>query len=172
MRNYPIVLIATTTVASALADWREQTRFLVFAAGLSSIVVAFILFLIVRQLSRQHRRVQRSLALEKHRLNTAVNNMNQGLLLFDESQRLVVRNDRYIEMYGLSRDVIKPGCAFRDVIAHRKETGTFRGDVDEYCNRIINDLGPGRVIITDMPDGRLDPDDVPARRGWRMGLDS
>jgi diguanylate cyclase (GGDEF)-like protein len=154
LHGYPIVLIATTTVDSALADWREQTRFLIFSASLSSIVVAVILFLIVRQLSQQHRRVQGRLALEKHRLDTAVNNLNQGLLLFDESRRLVVRNDHYIEMYGLSRDVVKPGCTFRDLIAHRKEMGTFRGDVDEYCNRIVRDLRPGRVMIANMPDGR------------------
>ena len=46
--------------------------------------------------------------------------MTQGLLLFDSSQRLVICNQRYIEMYGLSADVVKPGCSFRDVIAHRK----------------------------------------------------
>ncbi|HEY0218337.1 MAG TPA: EAL domain-containing protein [Afipia sp.] len=154
LRSYPIVLIATTTVASALADWREQTRFLIFTAGLSSLVVAMLLFLIVRQLSRQHRRVQRRLALEKHRLDTAVNNMNQGLLLFDASKNLVICNDRYIEMYGLSRDVIKPGCTFRDVITQRKQAGNFSGDVDEYCDRIMHDLLPGRVMVTETPDGR------------------
>lgn len=154
LRNYPIVLIATTTVSSALADWRDQTRFLIFAAGLSSFVVAVLLLLIVRQLSRQHRRVQRRLALEKHRLDTAVNNMDQGLLLFDASQKLVICNDRYIEMYGLSRDVIKPGCSFRDVVAHRKQAGSFGGDVDEYCDRIMRDLLPGRVMVTETPDGR------------------
>ena len=35
-------------------------------------------------------------------------------------------------MYGLSADVVKPGCSFRDVIAHRKETGSFVGDIDHY----------------------------------------
>ncbi len=154
LRNYPIVLIATTTVDSALADWREQTRFLIFAAGLSSLVVAVLLFLIVRQLLRQHRLVLRRLALEKHRLNTAVNNMNQGLLLFDASKNLVICNDRYLEMYGLSRDVIKPGSTFRDIIAHRKQAGNFSGDVDEYCDRITRDLLPGRVMVTETPDGR------------------
>ena len=45
---------------------------------------------------------QQRLTLEKQRLDTAINNMTQGLLLFDSSQRLVVCNQRYIEMYGLS----------------------------------------------------------------------
>ncbi|RTL48948.1 MAG: EAL domain-containing protein [Bradyrhizobiaceae bacterium] len=154
LRNYPIVLIATTTVASVLSDWREQTRFLILAAGLSSWVVATLLFLVVRQLSHQHQKAQRRLALEKQRLDTAVNNMNQGLLLFDASMKLVVCNDRYIEMYGLSRNEIKPGCTFRDIVAHRKLTGSFVGDVDAYCNSIVRDLEPSRVVIAEMPDGR------------------
>ena len=62
-----------------------------------------MLFLVVRKLSQQHRLSEQRLRLEKQRLDTAVNNMTQGLLLFDSSQRLVVCNQRYIEMYGLSR---------------------------------------------------------------------
>ena len=49
--------------------------------------------------------------------------MTQGLLLFDLSQRLVICNQRYLEMYGLSAEIVKPGCSFRDVIAHREQTG-------------------------------------------------
>jgi len=37
--------------------------------------------------------------------------MTQGLLLFDSSQRLVICNKRYIEMYGLSADIVNRGAA-------------------------------------------------------------
>ncbi|WP_141678757.1 PAS-domain containing protein, partial [Acinetobacter baumannii] len=89
-------------------------------------------YLAVSKLSQQHRASKQRLTLEKQRLDTAVNNMTQGLLLFDQAQRLVICNQRYIEMYGLSAAVIKPGCSFRDVIAPRAETGSFNGDVDHY----------------------------------------
>ena len=154
LSNFPIVMIATTTVAAALLDWRAQTRFLIGAAALSALVIAVMLFLIVQQLSRQHRASQRRLTLEKQRLDTAINNMTQGLLLFDSAHRVVVCNQRYIEMYGLSPDVIKPGCPFRDVIAHRKETGSFKGDVEEYCSGIVRDMPLGKVVITVTTDGR------------------
>ena len=83
----------------------EQIVFLVIVAGLSVLVIAALLFVVVRKLSRQHRASQQRLRLEKQRLDTAVNNMTQGLLLFDSSQRLVICNQRYIDMYGLSREV-------------------------------------------------------------------
>jgi diguanylate cyclase (GGDEF)-like protein/PAS domain S-box-containing protein len=154
LRDFPIVVIATTTVSAALADWRAQVRFLVAAAGLSMLVIAAMLFLVVRKLSQQHRLAQQRLRREKLRLDTAVNNMTQGLLLFDSSQRLVVCNQRYIEMYGLSAAVLKPGVTFREVIAHRQATGSFVDDIDEYCSGVLNHVGQRMLNVIETPDGR------------------
>ncbi|MGO8908656.1 MAG: EAL domain-containing protein [Bradyrhizobium sp.] len=152
--RFPLSVVATTTLASALADWRAQTRFLVVAAGLSAIVVAVILVLIVRRLSWQHQSSQRRLRLEKQRLDTAVDNMTQGLTLFDQSKRLVVCNQRYLEMYGLSPDVVKPGCNFHDLIVHRNEVGSIQVDVDEYCSRILEHVAHGEAVTLKVADGR------------------
>jgi PAS domain-containing protein len=100
LADFPISIIATTTVGSALADWREQTRYLVAVAGLSVLVITVMLFLVVRKLSQQHQ-------LEKQRLDTAVNNIPQGLVVYDRLARVTVCNRRYIEMFGLSPDVAK-----------------------------------------------------------------
>jgi diguanylate cyclase (GGDEF)-like protein len=154
--HFPVVIIATTTVSAALAGWREQTRFLIGAAGLFALVIVLILFLIVRQLSRDHRQSSRRQALEKQRLDIAVNNMTQGLLLFDSSERIVVCNRQFIEMFGLSTSVIKPGCSFRDLMAHRKQTGSLDGDVDEYCSSILRKVALGKVThnVVEYGDGR------------------
>jgi diguanylate cyclase (GGDEF)-like protein len=156
LSKFPITVVATTAVSAALADWHEQTRFLIGIATLSALIVASILFLVVRQISRQHQHSQRRLALEKQRLDTAVNNMTQGLLFFDSSQRLVICNQRYIDMFGVSRDVIKPGCTFRELLMHRRETGTFTDDVDEYIAAILHKMAEGgafqRILAT--ADGR------------------
>jgi diguanylate cyclase (GGDEF)-like protein len=148
LNDFPISIIATTTVAAALADWHQQTRFLISVAGLSVLVIVAMLFLIVRKLLRQH-------LLEKQRLDTAINNMTQGLLLFDSSQRLVVCNQRYVEMFEVSTDVVKPGCTIRELLNHRKEIGTFIGDVDEYCLNLFHKMAQGKVFqtILDTADG-------------------
>jgi PAS domain-containing protein len=65
---------------------------------------------IARVLTLPQNALARHLALEKRRLDIAVNNMTQSLLLFDSSDRLIVCNKRYIEMFGLSPDIVKPGC--------------------------------------------------------------
>jgi PAS domain-containing protein len=127
LSHFPIVIVVTRTVDEALADWRAQTKFLVVAAGLSAMVVAILLFVIVRRMRWQHEESQHRLEQEKHRLDTALNNMTQGLVLYDASARVVLCNQRYIDMYGLSTDVVKPGTDFRDIIRHRKDTGHSRG---------------------------------------------
>jgi diguanylate cyclase (GGDEF)-like protein len=148
LTDFPIVIIATTTMSVALADWRDQTRLLIGVAGLLVFVILVMLVLIVRQLSRQHELSKRSLALEKNRLDIAVNNMTQSLLLFDSSDRLVVCNKRYIEMFGLSPDIVKPGCSFRDLIAHRKERGSLAGDIDVYCSSVLRNVRLGKTTLT------------------------
>jgi diguanylate cyclase (GGDEF)-like protein len=154
LHRFPLSVVATTTVASALADWRAQTKFLVVAAALSALVVAGILFLIVRRLSMQHRSSQRQLKLEKQRLDTAVDNMTQGLTLYDHSMRLVICNQRYMEMYGLSPDKVKPGCHFYDLIKHRNEVGSLPGDVDEQYAVILERVARGESITINASDGR------------------
>jgi len=154
LTGFPLVVVASTTTEAALADWREQIAMLVAVAGASVLAIAALLFLVVRKLLQQHRQSQRRLTLEKLRLDTAVNHMTQGLLLFDSSQRLVICNQRYIEMYGLSPDVIKPGCSFREVIAHRNQTGSFTGNVDHYADRVLRDVGTRNAMVIDTPDGR------------------
>ena len=156
LRDFPVSIIATTTVATALADWRAQTQSLIVAAGLVTLVIAFTLFVIARKLLEQHKESKRQLALEKERLDTAVNNMTQGLLLYDSDARIVLYNQRYLDMYGLSADVVKPGWHFRDLIVYRKETGSLRGDVDAFCSSVLQNVAQKRMThnIVETSDGR------------------
>jgi diguanylate cyclase (GGDEF)-like protein len=154
LTGFPIVVVATTTTAAALANWHEQINMLIAVTGLSVLAIATLLTLVVRKLLQLYWAQQQRLTLDKLRLDTAVNNMTQGLLLFDSSQRLVVCNKRYIEMYGLSAEIIRPGCSFHDVIAHRRQTGSFKGDVDRYVNLVLRDVGARNVMVIATPDGR------------------
>jgi methyl-accepting chemotaxis protein len=80
------------------------------------------------------------LRAHNRRLATALDNMSQGLNMFDAQTRIVLVNRRYLEMYSLSPAIVKPGCTLRRLIEHRKETGLFTGDVDAYCQRILDTM--------------------------------
>jgi diguanylate cyclase (GGDEF)-like protein/PAS domain S-box-containing protein len=153
LNRFPIVVVATTTVSAALADWKAQTRFMIAIAVLSALVIAFVLFLIIRQVTRQNQESRQRLGLQKQQLDTALNNMTQGLVLYDASARMILCNRRYIDMYGLSTDIVKPGCRFRDLIQHRQDTGSFDGDGDEFCSTIMRNIAQGKVTHTTLESG-------------------
>jgi diguanylate cyclase (GGDEF)-like protein len=153
--HFPILIVATTKTSTALADWRAQTKLQFCAAALAIVVVVAMIFLIVRQLRRQHAAAQHKLSEKSQHLDTAINNMPQGLLLFDASGRLVVCNQQYVDMFGVSPDIVKPGCHLRDIVLHRQDQGTFVGDVDTYCAKFLNPKDDGvRNTETTTPDGR------------------
>jgi diguanylate cyclase (GGDEF)-like protein/PAS domain S-box-containing protein len=147
LHDFPIAVIATRTNQAALADWRAQTRFLVIAAIVTALIIALILLLIIRQIARQSREAQGRIETERQRLDTALNNMTQGLVLYDAGARVVTTNQRYIDMHGLSADVVRPGLPFRELIAHRKATGSFDGDVDEFCASVLRNVARGEVNV-------------------------
>ena len=101
-------------------------------------------------MTRQNQESQQRLGLQKQQLDTALNNMTQGLVLYDASARIILCNRRYIDMYGLSTDIVKPGCHFHDLIRHRQDTGSYDGDVDEFCSAIMRNVAQGKVTHMNM----------------------
>ena len=83
--------------------------------------------------------------------------MSQGLCMFDAQGRIVLVNRRYIAMYSLSPDIVRPGCTLQALIQHRKDTGLFSGDVDSYCRAILKAVAAKESMQVYVPasDGRI-----------------
>jgi diguanylate cyclase (GGDEF)-like protein len=155
LSSVPLVVVATRTIDSTLSTWRSQTRLFVSVALLSLAVIAATLYLMIRMMRSQHQAAQHRLSIEKQRLDTAINNMTQGLLLFDRFGRLVVCNAKYIEMYDLSPEIVRPGCTLADVIHHRKATGSLSGDAEQYCDEVLRNKDKSDRKVVETSDGRL-----------------
>jgi diguanylate cyclase (GGDEF)-like protein/PAS domain S-box-containing protein len=87
------------------------------------------------------------------RFDAAINNMTQGLCMFDGDQKVLVSNVRYAEIYGLNRDQVKAGTTLREILEFRREKGTnFVLSPDVYINenvkkaREIHELADGRTV--------------------------
>jgi methyl-accepting chemotaxis protein len=89
-------------------------------------------------------------------LALTLNNMTQGVVLFDTSGRLVVCNDQYRLMYRLSPDVVTPGATLVEIIRSRIESGSLRRDAQEYCDEIMGQIAVGKTVsfVNETPDGR------------------
>jgi signal transduction histidine kinase/DNA-binding response OmpR family regulator len=96
-------------------------------------------------------------------LGIALSNMPNGLCMWDKEQRLVISNNRYREMYGLTPEQVKPGVSLRQVLeTHLANGESSELDIDEYIKAVITQtaqthvLADGRSVAMrrqPMPDG-------------------
>jgi methyl-accepting chemotaxis protein len=77
-------------------------------------------------------------------MTTALDNMSQGLCMFDAGQRLVLCNRSYLKMYDLSPDVVKPGCTLRQLLQYRIKRGAFTADPEQYIANLMATLAQGK----------------------------
>jgi len=94
--------------------------------------------------------------IQASRLNAAIENMSQGLLMIDPQQRVLVVNSQYIRMYRLSPEIVKPGCSLPDLFRHRYEAGQLSKDPQQYRAEILAQVAEGKTThkIMGTPDGR------------------
>jgi methyl-accepting chemotaxis protein len=78
-------------------------------------------------------------------LRAALNNMTQGLCMFDGTARLVLCNDRYLEMYALRPELGRAGTPLRELLECRTAAGTFSGDPDRYVADCLRQVAEGRT---------------------------
>lgn len=86
----------------------------------------------------------------------ALNNMPQGLCMFDAEHRLIVCNKQYAEMYGLSDEQTKPGTALRAILEYRIAQGTAPSDHKKYIDDRITEVTQNKPyqVINKLSNGR------------------
>jgi methyl-accepting chemotaxis protein len=155
-----VILIGGATLAAAYALFRfglpadrwltsasgpiaSSLFFLAATAALLAMALALALF-------------SRKLRTDNLRMRVAINNMSQGLCMFDGNERLVVCNLRYMDMYKLSSDVVKPGCTLQSLLEYRIKNGSFARDPIEYRRDLLAAMAAGNTTSTEVKsaDGR------------------
>ncbi len=79
---------------------------------------------VVTDVTEQTHAVERMSEIEQ-RLFDAVNALPDGFVLFDAEDRMVICNDRFREIYGLSAEAIQVGARFEDILRAGLEAGQF-----------------------------------------------
>jgi diguanylate cyclase (GGDEF)-like protein/PAS domain S-box-containing protein len=102
-------------------------------------------------------RIIGKLAAQNARREIALNNMVQGLCMFDGQHRLAVWNRQYETMYKLEPHNIWRGCTLRDLLVARKAAGTLRQDPASYEADLMATLASGKAVTIDieLDDGRI-----------------
>ena len=93
------------------------------------------------QLAQQHvllKQHEEQLQAQNLQLDAALNNMVQGLAMFDPQLRLVLANARYAEMYGLTPEEVTPGTTLRQILEYRIAKGYLAGrSADELLKSML-----------------------------------
>ena len=100
---------------------------------------------------------EEQLRIQNLQFDTAINNMSQGLCFFDAAHRLIVCNDRYVEMYGLPAGRVGPGTPLAEIVDLRFEAGSVpemtRDQYLDWRGRVaISNVATDSVL--ELRDGR------------------
>jgi len=74
------------------------------------------------------------------RFSTALDNMAQGLCMFDGNQRLTVWNDRYVELLSMPAHLLKVGTPLHEILSSRVATGMRRNPDDPAVKVKVKEL--------------------------------
>ncbi len=94
--------------------------------------------------------VSRRMQLDNLRMRVAINNMSQGLCMFDADERLVVCNRRYMDLYQLPDEVVRPGRTLTSLLEFRVKNGSFARDPDEYRQSLTGAMKQGKTTTAEV----------------------
>jgi PAS domain S-box-containing protein len=114
----------------------------------------------IEELSRRLRESEQAVELlrEKNsKLDTALNNMSQGLCMYDADARHVLCNRRYLEIMDLSAEFAAPGRTLQEMITRRRQSGAETGDPQRVSEEIVSAIADGKTVchLVETGDGRI-----------------
>jgi hypothetical protein len=102
--------------------------------------------------------VFRTQALQLHnlRIRVALDNMSQGLCMFDADVRLVVCNRRYGNMYKVPDTMARPGTTLVQLLEYRAAQGSFSRNIEDYRAELLASMQGGATRSKEVKskDGR------------------
>ena len=155
-----------------LLQLRDRITTLTVLAALLAAIAFGIPAIAWRRKSADLAARERDLDLQSKRFKTALDNLPQGITLFDGDRKLAMANDRYAKMFGIPGDLLKPGTSVDNIRKLRFEHGCpvlsdFEHDSagEQRYSRLANgiersketwELEDGRTVKTtryQVPDG-------------------
>jgi diguanylate cyclase (GGDEF)-like protein len=98
------------------------------------------------------------LELMNTRFSTALDNMAQGLCMFDGDRRLTVWNDRYVELLNMPAHLLKVGTPLHEILTSRVATGMRRKPDDPAVKVKVKELlalPPDASRTDELLDGKI-----------------
>jgi diguanylate cyclase (GGDEF)-like protein len=175
LHGYNLALGVTEPLTEILTPWRFESAWIGSIATIGCLASIITVLLAIRRFHDQRKLEAATLALqvsaerasaeqkiaEQHALfGMALDNMSQGLAMFDRSNRLLLVNAAVLKMYGLPPGLLQPGMLFSDLLRLVAPTGNLTTDVEtviEFYRSMLRNNVPARFVLK-----------VPA--GWHLSV--
>ena len=94
----------------------------------------------------------------REQLRVAIESLEDGFVLYDRDDRLVLFNERYRDIYRASADMIQPGNRFEDIIRSGVARGQYpaaRGREEQWiAERLAHHRSANSTVEQRLPEGR------------------
>src|ERR1700742_3745473 len=128
---------------------RDADPTALWEALIGGVAVSAFIASIVIWIHSALRRVWRAQLRRNAFISSALHNLSQGVIMTDGDNRVVFYNDRFLDIYGLSRADVPRGCTGRDLIELRHKRGKLDVSIEEYARRARQSEG----YVTELPNG-------------------
>src|SRR5580692_2064230 len=154
-----IVVCLVASVWAAVASGAESSLVGYFNAAdpevisdvvLGGLVICCFLIAVGLWVMSTLRRVKQSKQSRNAFVSSALNNLKQGVVITNTRKRIVFLNDRYLEIYGLSRSDLTPDMTGRDLVELKRQRGMLGISADEFYVQ----AGKPEGVITELPSGQ------------------
>ena len=152
--HFPMSVVVTKRVDDVLIGWRYSALYVAAGALIIALMIGAAAVLVGR-------RIGRDLQVQNRRLDAVLNNMLRGVAMFDAKGRLIVCNERYIEMYKLPREVIERGTTLHELLYIRLVNGSYDPGAYKTPSYFVEQLlarvarGEQMTLTQHLDDGRV-----------------
>ncbi|QOZ36689.1 EAL domain-containing protein [Bradyrhizobium sp. CCBAU 53421] len=117
---------------------------------IGSVVVASFLGAVGLWILSALRKAKRAQLRRSAFVSSALNHLNQGVVMTDARERIVFCNDRYLDIYGLSRADIRRNMTGSELLELRRDRGVLDISAEDFFARAAAPEG----LVTELPGGR------------------
>jgi signal transduction histidine kinase/CheY-like chemotaxis protein len=175
------VVLSLLSTAIAVIRAKQELRTGLLIAGTSALVsVLFLIGYLIRStiIARRHlnesMRAQAEADAARTRLEEAIGNINEGFVLFDADDRLVLCNQHYRDCYPLVAGLMQPGTKFEEIVRQGLARGQEPENAESLDARVAERLAQRRSGLSfeqELSDGRwLKVSDRPTQQGGFVGI--
>jgi diguanylate cyclase (GGDEF)-like protein len=153
--GYPLVITVGEAVSYIFENAKRQALIYFSIATALTLLTAFLIAAIVQRQSTLER-LNTHLSTSNRHFDAALGHMSQGNSMYDGDRRLVMWNNRFVQLYGFPPELVTLGRPFKELFDYLVATGNIKELPDHYPAMLAERLANEKIFSAQnlLADGR------------------